>query len=231
MTMTIRKDITIAVEASEVMQALSRGRRDATWMVDATRTVLDQARELFDPTIVFAWVAVTAVTAETVLVHSSGGNSTALRIGPNVNLLSGAREALVSVNSIGQRLDEAVRALNRKGEALSAYLLDCVGVVALSKVADVAARMAEARARERGWGVGDRLGPGSLRGWSVEHQAELCGLLPLAEAGISLTDSGLIVPFKSASSLIGIGPDFKSSTVGSVCSLCTLRESCWRRRE
>jgi hypothetical protein len=231
MPMAILKDIIIEIEAAEVMQALSRGRRERTWMVDKTDAALDQARELVDPVMVYGWVEVTQVAAGTALVHAPGKKPTSLCIGPHAHLLSGAWEALASVNSIGHRLDEAVRALNRRGDALSAYLLDCVGVVALGKVAESAARMAENRARERGWGVGDRLGPGSLMGWSIEHQVELCGLLPLAEAGITLTESGLIVPFKSASSLIGIGPGYDSQTVGSVCSLCTLRESCWRRRE
>ena len=94
-----------------------------------------------------------------------------------------------------------------------------------------AARMAEDRAREMGWGVGARLAPGSLVGWDTARQTEICALLPLDAADIHLTDSGLIVPFKSASGLIGVGPGYRETTVGSVCGLCRLKDSCWRRKD
>ncbi len=229
--MAVRRDILIEIEASEVMLALSRGRRDPSWMAAATRAALEQARALYDPVILYEWAAVASVCAGTANVSLPGNASRQLFIGPHGQLLAEAREAMVFTASIGLRLDAAVRDLGANGELLASYLLDCVGVVALSKVGDVAARMAENRARERGWGVGPRIGPGSLEGWPVDRQKELCALLDLADADITLNGSGVLVPFKSASGLIGIGPGYPHSRVGSVCRLCTLREKCWRRKE
>ncbi len=104
-------------------------------------------------------------------------------------------------------------------------------MVALGKVGDTAARMAEDRAREMGWGGGARLAPGSLVGWDTARQTEICALLPLDATDIRLTDSGLIVPFKSASGRIGLGPGYRDTTVGSVCALCRLKDGCWRRKD
>lgn len=229
--MAIRRDIPIDMTASEVMKALSHGERDTSWMATPARDALDRALDLLDPVVVYDWVEVRGVEGETVRVRTGNARGeTHLHLGPHANLMEAARTALVSVNSIGQRLDDAVSDLNRKGDALAAYLLDCVGVVALSKVSDAASRMAEAKAETEGWGVGDRLSPGSLAGWDTAGQFEICGLLPLKAASISLTGSGLILPFKSASGMIGLGPGFKNKTVGSVCRLCSLKENCWRRK-
>lgn len=229
--MAIQRDIPIDVSAEEVMKALSRGKRDAAWMAEPAREALKRATHLFAPVIVYEWAVVEGVQEEHVRVAiPDTGRSADLHVGPHANLMAKAKAALVSVNSIGQPLDDAVHELNASGEALGAYLLDCVGVVALSKVADAAAAMAEERAAAEGWGVGARLAPGSLVGWNTDRQSEICALLPLESAGLSLTDSGLIIPFKSASGMIGLGPDFKRKKVGSVCGLCSLKETCWRRR-
>ena len=230
--MPIRRDIPVQMTAEEVMRAVSRGRRDASWMAAPAGKAIEQAMRLIDPVVVFDWVTVTAVEAQGVwMAPVTGGQPLHLRLGPNAGLMDGAAVALASVNSIGGRLDEAVKSLNAQGDVLEGYLLDCVGVVALSKVGDAAARMAEDRAREMGWGVGARLAPGSLVGWDTARQAEICDLLPLEAADIRLTESGLIVPFKSASGLIGVGPGYRETTVGSVCGLCRLKDSCWRRKD
>ena len=230
--MATRMDIPISVTALEVMQALSHGRREASWMQDQAGEALEQAQALWSPCLVYEWVDVRSVAVETVSVRSeSSGADALLNIGPHAHLAEPARKAFISVNSIGPRLDEAVGELNRRGEMLAAYLLDSVGVVALSKVGEAANHMVETYAREEGWGVGARLSPGSLKGWPTDRQRELCALLDLPAAGLTLSDSGLLIPFKSASGFIGAGPGYRRKSVGSVCGLCNLRETCWRRKD
>lgn len=225
--MAIRRDMAVTIEATEVTAALYRGRPCPPWLVRAVETALEGVPALLDPVIVYRWVAVTAVAGEGAEVRAEGDRRRSLRIGPHARLLAGACRALVAAVSIGSRLDrEAGRA-----ERLAGYLLDCIGVMALGKAADAAAAVAEAEARQRHWGVGPRISPGSLAGWPVEDVHVLCGLLPLAEAGIELSPRGVMHPLKSAVGLIGIGPGYGGSTVGSACHLCLHREDCWRRRQ
>ena len=229
--MAIRIDIPIEITALEVSQALCRGRRDASWMQEQVEEAVEQARKLWSPCMVYEWIDILSVTGEAVRVRSQSLDAEViLNIGPHTHLVKPALKAFISVNTIGPRLDETVGILNRQGEMLAAYLMDSVGVVALSKVSDAANRMVETYAGELGWGVGDRLSPGSLKGWPTSGQREICALLDLNHAGLSLSDSGLLVPFKSASGFIGIGPEYKRQSVGSVCSLCNLKETCWRRK-
>jgi len=68
-------------------------------------------------------------------------------------------------------------------------------------------------------------------GWPLRGQRELCGLLPLEQIGVRLTSHSVLEPHKSVSALVGLGPDYPSARVGSVCKYCALQETCWRRRE
>ena len=90
---------------------------------------------------------------------------------------------------------------------------------------------AEEVAVEAGWGVGAALAPGSLVGWPLEGQREVCGLLPLQEVGVHLNAYNVLEPHKSFSVVIGIGPGYQGKHVGSVCKFCALQDTCWRRRE
>ena len=154
-----------------------------------------------------------------------------LTIGPKADLLAPAKRLLAAVCTIGPALEARVSELYRAGEPLLSYLLDCAGVLALGKVAEAIRCLAEELATERGWGVSAALSPGSLVGWSIQGQRELCALLPVADIGVRLNAYCVLEPHKSASAVIGMGPGYESHEVGSVCRYCSLRDSCWRRRE
>ncbi|GBC62260.1 hypothetical protein DENIS_3229 [Desulfonema ishimotonii] len=230
--MEILKNIPIELTPREVMASLSQGKRDPSWMIEPAEKAVEMARDLWEPLIIYDWLRVDGVDGENVNVASDNpGHSVSLHMGPHAGLTEKAEMALVSINSIGEKLDEKVRELNQSGETLLGYLLDSVGVMALSKVGDAASALAEKEAEERGWGVGARLSPGSLVGWPVEGQHQLCGLLPMEKAGLELNSGGIIIPFKSASGFIGMGPEYKSAKVGSVCKFCMHKETCWRRKK
>jgi hypothetical protein len=46
------------------------------------------------------------------------------------------------------------------------------------------------------------------------------------DIGVNLTSSGIMVPRKSASMVIGIGPQVKTWTRAEVCARCGLRNTC-----
>jgi hypothetical protein len=114
---------------------------------------------------------------------------------------------------------------------MMSYLLDSAGVVALGAAGEALRCIAEDAAEELGWGVSPSLSPGSLVGWPLRGQHDLCGLLPLEQIGVRLTNHAVLEPHKSASGLVGLGPDYESTRVGSVCKYCALQKTCWRRRE
>ena len=152
-----------------------------------------------------------------------------LTIGPKVDLLTPAKRVMVAVYTIGPALERRVRELHAASETLLSYMLDTVGVLALGAVGKVLRERVENRASQLGWGVSPALSPGSLVGWPVQGQRQVCALLPLETIGVHLNSHCVLEPHKSVSMVIGLGPDYESSHVGSVCRYCSLADSCWRR--
>lgn len=179
---------------------------------------------------VYEWLPAVGLEGESLLLDDGKGR-VPIAIGPHADLLAPAEVAMVSAVTIGAPLDAEIEALNQNGRLLEGYLLDSVGVVALSEVGKAVRRLAEKEAGTRGWGVSELLGPGSLVGWPLTGQADLCALIDLAEIQLTLNDSGVLIPFKSASSLIGMGPAYTARKVGSVCRFCMHADTCWRKRE
>jgi cobalamin-dependent methionine synthase I len=74
--------------------------------------------------------------------------------------------------------------------------------------------------------VGAELAPGQLSGWAVAEQHELARLLDLGAIGVQVTESGMLVPQKSASLMVGMGPEYESAEVRSPCEYCDLGDTC-----
>lgn len=73
------------------------------------------------------------------------------------------------------------------------------------------------------------ISPG-LEGWPThEGQQQIAGLINLADAGISLNESGTLLPIKSSTIVIGVGEDVSQD--GSICDYCAVAERCGYRSE
>jgi len=187
--------------------------------------VMEMIEDLAEPAAAYEVLPVQEVGEAYAVV----GQSTRLALGPHADLLAPAKEAFVFLVTLGPAVEERVEQLLKGGETLEGYLLDSAAVMTLGLAGDNLKRMVEARAAELGWGVGRRLAPGSLVGWPLRDQDNLVSLLPIQEIGVSITKSHVLVPHKSATALVGLGPGYEEHTVGTVCYLCNLRATCWRR--
>jgi hypothetical protein len=190
----------------------------------AARQAVSQAEQLAHPAAAYEWLPVRRGEKDRVLL---GGVE--LRLGRHANLLDQAHLACAAVCTIGSELEEEAKRLMAAGRNLDGYMLGEAGVFALDTVMAVVRRLAEAEAAKRAWGVGAELAPGQLAGWALSEQKTLCSELDLAAIGVHLTDAGMLVPQKSASLVVGIGPDYTTSQVCSPCDFCNNRETCaWR---
>ncbi|MBU1275454.1 MAG: hypothetical protein KJ720_08765 [Proteobacteria bacterium] len=197
----------------------------------SVRDCLVQARELIAPRAVYELLAVVGQGPDWIEVQGKAGGSTRLTVGPKTDLLGPAERVLVGATTIGHELDDAVKRLNQQGDPYAAYVLDCVGVSLLGEAGKALDRLAEEVAARRGWGVGHRLAPGSLPGWDMTDQKVLAGLVLAGQGAIIFNDVGVLWPFKSATSLIGMGQGFISRRVGRVCHMCSKRETCWSKEK
>jgi hypothetical protein len=231
----VLQEIAVELAAEEIIPNGSQRRIQPALLRDAEEAIA-LGRTLWQPTAVYDWFDIQAVDKEHVRLSSENSirpfrQSAVLHLGPKADLLAGAEQVLVSVVTIGPALEQRVHELQARGENLKAYMLDSAGVVALGAAGEAVRCVVEEAAAARGWGVSPSLSPGSLVGWSLRGQRDLCALLPLGQIGVLLNEHCVLIPQKSASSLIGLGPGYDSAHVGSVCEYCALQDTCWRRRQ
>lgn len=199
---------------------------------EATEAILAGASRIWQPKIVYRWLEVIAADGDSLgLRCGETGDSLTLDPGFAIVFLKDARQALVGVYSVGAELERAGAEASENGQLLESYLYDVVALELLEKVARQASRVAEEQARHRAWGVGPVLSPGSVHGWELTDQQKLCSLLPLGDIGVAVHDDSVLRPFKSISFLIGIGPGYDSSEVGSPCAVCSKRDECTMRQD
>lgn len=223
--MPIEKDFTVELSLDGIL--LSQGRAaEKPDIRDACVRAHEELGGLLRPAVVYGYFPVGGVEEGRLLL-----DGTIMDTGPHtMELLEGASMVMAGVSTIGPALEARVAELNDAGDIIAGYVLDCAGVIALSGVGDRLRRIVEDEAAGRGWGVGDNLAPGSLVGWHMRDQRKLCSLLDMESVGVRLSDSNVLVPHKSASSLIGLGPGYRSKKIGSVCRFCNLRDTCPSRK-
>jgi hypothetical protein len=137
--------------------------------------------------------------------------------------LAGAKEVVVAVCTVGDRINEIVRTVFDEDPVLG-LALDGVGSAAVNSLSASVAHFFEEQARENNTGISVPLSPG-MQGWTVEDgQPQLFKLLRNNQIGVSLTDSCVMRPAKSLSLLMGIGPEVTSK--GSICEYCAVKENC-----
>ncbi len=188
---------------------------------EAAGRALDEARGLVRPALAYEWLPVEVMGRREVRV---GG--VLFQIGGHADLMLPAREAFVCVATIGSVLEERARELAAEGETFESFILGEVGVYAVGGLMQRAHRLVEEQAAARGWGVGAELAPGQLAGWDVGEQKLLCSLLDVAAIGVEVTEAGMLSPQKSASLLVGAGPDYESKEVRSPCDYCVKGDTC-----
>jgi hypothetical protein len=200
-------------------------------LLQSAEEAIALGQSLWQPSVLYEWFDVLSVEGEHVTLSSQQGVESMLHVGRKADLMAPARRAVVSAVTIGPALEQKVDELQAVGDNMTAYLLDSAGVVALGHTGESLRCLIEETAAEQGWGVSPSLSPGSLLGWSLRGQRELCALLPLEEIGLRLTEHSVLQPHKSATAIVGLGPEYDSPHIGSVCKYCSLQNTCWRKRE
>ena len=150
---------------------------------------------------------------------------------PNLALiLRGSREACLYVLTLGPGVDREMGCANDDpAKLLASVVVGVIASVAIHKLGTrIVSTVKDRFAEPRGLGATCRFGPGQSH-WPIREQRKLFAVCDAGRIGVRLTESCLMVPTKSISGLIGIGPKERISTVGSACELCP-KMDCSNRR-
>jgi exosome complex RNA-binding protein Csl4 len=219
-------DVQLSLDVAHVLEGQGIPSSQASPPLVATaEEVLGEVQALLAPRTLYTILPVRDFGHQRVVLDSGATFS-----GPLVaRALAGAAEVAVAVCSIGPALDERVSALFAAGDPIRAMALDGAGTAAVTQLtAMIGVRICDA-ATARGWSVGMRASPGQ-EGWPIQQQRVLFSLVPGERIGVQLTSSCLMLPQKSVSFVIGLGPDLRADSVP--CDFCSKRERCqWRAQK
>lgn len=132
----------------------------------------------------------------------------------------------VFLATIGNRLEKRVVRLAEDGLILESAVLDAIGSVAAEMVAEFVQGRVEEVAHAQGLRVSRRFSPGYCD-WAIRQQKMLFRAMDGNSVGVRLTKECLMVPRKSISGVIGIGPGEMKNY--NPCKTCNKRDCIGRR--
>lgn len=132
----------------------------------------------------------------------------------------------VLVASVGAEMDGWLHNLREGDDVVEAYVADALGSVMAEAIVACGLDRLERFVAAEGLRITNSYSPGYC-GWNVAEQHALFSLLPEAFCGVRLCESGLMLPIKSVSAVVGIGPGVERLDYG--CALCR-KADCYKRR-
>ena len=142
--------------------------------------------------------------------------------------IKGATHICAFVVTIGEDIEEAASSCMNSGDHLLGYLLDRAGSFAVESMAKNAEDDLRRALAPEGLSVSMRFSPGYCD-WPIEEQFKLAQIIDFAKAGVILTKSCMMIPRKSISAVVGIGPKELFSKIRSPCSVCNMKVCDYRR--
>jgi len=224
--MPVIRDIPLSLKAREVLrrQGLGGGakvRPKIKILIRELLTSLKKAR-LLEPAVAYEYYTVINMNGSQI---SLGGDK-AIH-GPLIPAsFPEAKELAVFLCTIGPRLEKQVTDYSKSDEAMRGMILDGIGSTAVDMMVLEVLRRLAGEVSSQGYEISSPVNPG-MPGFPLTEQWNLLGLVNADEIGVSLTASGVLVPRKSVSMIIGIGPKMTRWTEAEVCARCSLRETCY----
>lgn len=130
--------------------------------------------DLLQPAVTWCLTEKEAISEGTVILRDPlSGNIGRLCVGDRYHFLEPAKYVVLGEKTIGPFLEKEVRHLGESDPSKS-YILDLAGAIAVDRVSDWFRMKRQDMARGRDWGVSPLFLPGSLAGWLVEGQGEIC---------------------------------------------------------
>jgi cobalamin-dependent methionine synthase I len=130
--------------------------------------------------------------------------------------------------TIGGRVEEEASRRMKNGDSLGGYLLDRAGSFAVESLAASVEGGLRKKQIAKKINVSARLSPGYCD-LPMEAQRTLSRLVPFSAAGVRLNRALMMIPRKSISAIVGIGPGGAFGKAKSQCGMCDRGDCDYRR--
>ena len=141
--------------------------------------------------------------------------------------LRGAEAYALFICTSGMEFEAFQQRLKQEGDMVRVFIADALGSVIAEKCADQMEQTLQENINKLGWKHTNRFSPGYC-GWHVSQQQLLFPLFKGETCGVKLTESSLMLPIKSVSGIIGLGPNVRH--LDYTCGLCDFKQ-CYKRKK
>lgn len=141
--------------------------------------------------------------------------------------LRGSEAYALFICTCGTRYEAYQQQLKEQGDMVRVFIADALGTVIAEKTADQMEIALQESINKLGWHHTNRFSPGYC-GWHVSQQQLLFPLFDGHTCGVRLTPSSLMLPIKSVSGIIGLGPNVRH--LDYTCGLCNFKQ-CYKRKK
>jgi len=224
--MPVIRDIPLKLDYSDEVlrrQGLGRGskvRPEIKKVITELLAEVDKGR-ILEPAVAYEYYPITAMHSDRIALEGDRAIE-----GPLLPAtFPEAKELIVLIATIGPKLEKQVTEYSKGGGALRGMVLDGIGTAAVDRLIPEALKLIAAEVAKRGYEISSPVNPG-MPGFSMTEQWNLLELAPAEEIGVSLSSSGVLIPRKSVSMVIGIGPKMTRWTQAEVCGRCSLNKTC-----
>lgn len=223
----IPPDLTLEIDPQEVLR-LQGYRRPSDIptpeVLDILRAGMAEARQIFHPRWVYREFPLESVDVNGCRLQE--GTELCMREVPQrwgkIGWLG------LAVCTIGKEIEDRIEALFAEREFPLAYMLDSLGSAAAEALTEGVHRHLCVERLGQGLKVTPRESPGFSR-WPIEDQRKVFTLLPADTIGVRINPYCLMIPRKSISFAVGIGPEAEMGTGASPCQSCDMSGCAYRR--
>ena len=168
----------------------------------------------------------TRVTGQDPSVIDAGGLRLTI---PDIGRLWGRLDAVgAGICTVGDAIEARVRALFDAREFPLAVMLDSVGSAAVESLAEYVNDLLCQAGLAEGVKVTNRVSPG-YAGWDTAEQQQLFGLCSGGPIGVTLNEACFMLPAKTITFLVGVGPEARVDHYFTQCRRCWMRDCAYRR--
>ena len=188
-------------------------------LVEIALRALEEGQALLEPLVIYRHLAVQGLKHERLVLAGA-----ATLVGPLIaQHLALAEQVVVILCTIGDGLENHISEVMTTDPPYG-LALDGLGSAAVEALAAAACNFFGEQAAAEGMERTIPFNPGMV-GWPVEEgQKQIFNIFNNHEINIKLTSSGMMIPRKSISMVIGLGADLTST--GRACDYCNMRETC-----
>ncbi len=188
------------------------------------QAAMAEGQQVLQPRCVYREFQIESVDSSGCRLH--GGTHLLIREVPE--RWGGITAVGLAVCTIGDAIEHRIESLFADREFPLACMLDSIGSVAVEALAEGVLRELCAERLARGLKVTSRESPGYTR-WPIEEQRKIFALLPTGTIGVGLNPYCIMIPRKSISFAVGVGPEAKMGSLLSPCQSCDMRNCAYRR--